>query len=217
MDDDKQLLVTFAPGHSVVTKAIGHGTINGASGKSVLLPGESIHLSQSPASGWKFGGWLINGVHQAGLTVSLQPTTDVLIEGVFVPDWAIWRERAFQGAPAGTDRSWTGDPDGDGLSNWQELLLSSNPTISERLERLVEKKSDRMRLVISRPQGPPASPWVRPEFSENLAEWAGTDALRLTERVLSSRDGMETVEISMPFDGTSGFFRLRMAAPPQAP
>jgi hypothetical protein len=218
MEEDKQLLVTFTPGHRVVTKVIGLGSIGGASGTRVLLPGESVQLSQNPASGWKFDGWLIDGVPQAGETVSLQPTGDALIEAVFVPDWSALRGRAFQGASAGTDRSWSGDPDGDGLTNWQELLLSSDPTISGSLERLVEKKSDQMRLVFSRPQGPSGIPWIRPEFSENLADWGIADALRLTERVLSARDGMETVEITLPIRaGASGFFRLRMAAPPTSP
>jgi hypothetical protein len=218
MDENKQLLVAFTPGHSVSTKAIGHGTIHGAPGRSVLLPGESVHLSQRAASGWKFGGWLINGILQDALALSLQPTADALIEGVFVPDWEVWRQRAFQGVPAEIDRSWSGDPDGDGLSNWQELLLSSNPMVSASLEGSVQKMSDQLRLVFSRPQGPAENPWVRPEFSENLAGWQSADAVRLTERVLSVRDGVETVEVSLPLRaGTSGFFRLRMAAAPESP
>ena len=215
MKADKQLTVTFTPGNRIAVSTIGHGTINGAPPVSVFLPGETVQLSQSPAAGWTFQGWFINGVPQTAALLSYQPAADTLIEGVFVPDYSARRDQSFLGTAPDIDRSWTADPDGDGLSNWQEILLSTDPLQARGLEQQVERTSAQLRLVFSRPQGRLDSPWITPEFSENLVNWESPDSTRMTERLLSRDNGIETIEVTLPFHtGQRGFFHLKMADSP---
>jgi len=218
MESDKQLAVTFTPGHRVVVKTVGNGTIRGAQNLSMLLPNESVHLTQTPVSGWTFDRWIVDGLAQPGGSLSLQPLADTVIEGVFTPDFTALRNQAFINAPPGTDRGWNADSDGDGLTNWQEVLLSTNPLVAQSLAQRVERRSDALRFVFSRPQGPTATPWIMPEFSESLSTWAASDSLRMTERILGVENGTETIEVTLPIQsGSHGFFHLRMEGAPASP
>lgn len=215
MNEDKQLSVSFDQGNRVIIRKSGHGTIAGAPTDGVLLPGESVNLSQVPGPGWKGGGWVVDGIPRQGATLSLEPESDVLIEGLFIPDFTAWRTKAFSGAAPGIDRSWDADPDGDGLNNWQEVLLSSNPVVAGGINQMLEKSTDQLRLIFTRPQGRHDAPWIMPESSEDLLEWKMADSLRMTERILSQQDGMETVEVTLPIrNGTRRFLHLRMAPRP---
>lgn len=218
MNADKQLSLTFTSGHRAIVKTIGHGNISGAPPVSVLLPGESIHLSQTPEQGWKADGWVVDGIPQHGAILSVQPASDTVIEGVFIPDCEILRSRAFVNAPPGTNSSWDADPDGDGLNNWQEILLSSNPVIAKSIGQQVERKPDQLRFVFTRPQGPDNAPWIKAEFSENLSTWDAADSQRLVERILENQNGIETVEVTVPIrTGCNGFMRLQMKGSPPIP
>lgn len=215
MDSDKQLAVTFTAGHKVTVRPIGNGSVNGAPSVAVTLPGQAVALTQTAANGWRFHGWRVNGESRTGATLGLTPTGDTAIEAVFVPDFETWRSQAFAGASAGTDRSWVGDPDGDGLTTWQEALLSTPPLISSPLNQRVTRTEAGIRLVFTRPQGPVGYPWVRAESSDDLSVWLGPESSLHTERLLSTVDGMETIEVTIPFAaGRSGYLRLRTEAGP---
>jgi len=218
MNADKQLSLTFTPGHRAIVKTIGHGRISGAPSVSVMLPGESIHLSQIPEQGWKAAGWVVDGIPQHEAILSVQPASDTVIEGIFVPDFEILRSRAFVNAPPGANTSWDADPDGDGLNNWQEILLSSNPVIAKSIGQQVERKPDQIRLVFTRPQSQDNAPWIKAEFSENLSTWDAADSQRLVERILENKNGIETVEVTVPIHtGSNGFMRLQMKGSPPIP
>lgn len=215
MDSDKSLSITFVQGYRLNVRTVGKGNISGAPGVRTLPPGSHLALNQTAGDGWAFDCWMVNGIEIRSPSLSHQPSADTLIEGVFVPDFEARRTAAFSGKPTQTSRRWNDDPDGDGLSTWQELLLNTNPTLRQTLEERIEMNNRRMRLVFTRPQGSVSSPWVKAEFSDKLSGWESADGLRLSERVLSQQDGMETVEILLPFSaGKSGFFRLKMREAP---
>lgn len=104
---------------------------------------------------------------------------------------------------------------GDGLSNWQETLLGSDPTVRKTLQEQTKSNGQEIHLTYARPQGSITSPWVCAEFSDGLAAWGSPDGSRMSERILSTRDGVETVEMTLLFSGGStGFFRLKMKDAP---
>ncbi len=215
MNQNQNLAVTFIPGIRVIIRTIGQGSVRGGQSMSVLQSGEVVQLLQTPASGWVADGWSVNGVRRHGSSLQYQPTGDSLIESHFIPDFSSRRDTAFLAAPSGTDRSWSADPDSDGLTNWQEVLLSLNPLIYSPLDNQIEHKPDHLRLVFTRPQASTGNSWITSEFSEDFKEWKPADSIHLTERILNVKEGMETVEIILPcrpFE--SGFFRLKMPTEP---
>ena len=215
MDSDKQLAVTFTAGHKVTVRPVGNGSVQGAPSVSVVPPGQSVALTQSAAPGWRFHGWTVNGEARTGTALGLAPAGDTAVEAVFIPDFEAWRDQAFAGAAAGIDRSWSADPDGDGLTTWQEALLSSSPMVYSPLNRRVIRTATGLRLVFTRPQGPVGHPWVRAESSDDLSVWSGTESSLHAERLLSTEDGMETIEVTVPFAaGRCGYLRLRTEAGP---
>lgn len=215
MDSDKQLDVLFTTGHQVVIKAVGKGTVKGLGTRTVVTGDQPVSLTQTAGSGWLFDGWRVNGVRHSGATLSFVPQADSLVEGVFVPDFSARHASAFAGAPSGANTSWSGDADGDGISNWHEVLLSSNPLERSEIGSGLEKHADHLRLVYTRPAGPAGQPWVAAEFSEKLTGWSQADSNQWSERILQTVDGIETVEVVLPFRaGTTGFFRLSSPLPP---
>lgn len=187
----------------------------GAPGSNVLLSGEPLNLSQAPGDGWLFDCWMVNGAPVRTTTLSSQPSGDTAVEAVFIPDFAGKRAAAFSGKPESLSHSWNDDPDGDGLNTWQEILLGADPTVRQNLEGDIKKTASGLRVVFSRPQGSVNEPWITPQFSDGLSGWDRPDGRKMTERVLSVRDGIETVEITLPFaSGTNGFFRLKMRESP---
>lgn len=210
MDADKEFDVLFSAGHQITVRSIGHGSVQQANARKTILDGEIVEFSQTAGPGWTFSGWRINGANVATASLAFSPTTDTLVEAVFIPDFSSLLDQAFDGAPEGTDRSWSADPDNDGLTNWQEILLSMDPLIHSPLSSRLEKHTDRLRFIFTRPAGLSSDPWVEAEFSDSLSHWQLADASRWSQRILETRDGIETVELTLPCkDHDSGFLRLK--------
>ena len=83
------------------------------------------------------------------------------------------------------------------------------------LDQQIERRTDGLRFVFTRPQGSSIQPWVQPQFSDKLDTWEAPDSIRMTERILSVKDGVETIEVTLPIlPASKGFMRLKMEEPP---
>ena len=212
MTEDVDLSVMFMPGWRTSVKAVGGGTISGGNDLMVLADQQAISLRGVPMEGWAFSHWQVNGVTHHESDYSHQATSDSTIIGIFVPDLEFLKNEAFQGSDASLDRSWSGDPDRDGVDTFLEVLLRSSPVESDSAVA-VEAMSDSLRLRFRRPQSMD-EPYLKPEFSTDLVHWAELPE-SATSRVVSIRDGFETVEVIVPFPISSqGYLRLASPSPP---
>ncbi len=115
-----------------------------------------------------------------------------------------------------SDRTTTGDPDGDGISNLLEYVLQGNPAISSAAI-LPAASADGTNLVFqfTRAAGSPADTTQIFETSENLVDWTPL-ALTGPGAILGNvrNDGGQSVTITVPRDGRRRVFgRLAVGRP----
>ena len=105
---------------------------------------------------------------QAGFIIAT--SLDTVGDGI--PDW--WRAQFFGGTGAGTNSQSCAacDPDGDGMSNWQEYLADTNPTNNASYLALVGLLPQTNGIVISWIGGTGATQVV--EYSYDLPASGGT-------------------------------------------
>ena len=131
------------------------------------------------------------------------------------PDFAQW----IHGLEIG---GFNSDPDGDGLSNYQEYALATDPLVSDRsaifsLQReethFVFRYSHRWNITDA---------VIIPETSENLREWTVIPSDQLSTKVspTGGSSGAETsvrIALTGPDQTQAQFFRLRIKTPELLP
>ena len=100
------------------------------------------------------------------------------------------------------------DPDGDGFTNWMEYLHGSHPMENNsRGAAPVTIEDGFLRCVYTRNLGAAGGASLTCRAGRELADWNSQD---LQQRILSTVDGMETVEARLPVAGEGkGFIRFR--------
>lgn len=125
----------------------------------------------------------------------------------------------FTGAPvaariiAGTGTS--GDPDHDGISNWHEEILGTDPDLPSGPGYRTRRENGGLLVSFERPADPLLHPV--PEFSTTLSDWSTRFPEGTNERIRALESGREEVEITIPFTTGSGFIRLRLPDLPTGP
>jgi hypothetical protein len=142
--------------------------------------------------------------------------------GVLRTSPAFQTEIASMGLPIGADLSAGGDANGDGVSNLAAHFFglsvgAANPPETTRVSPILLTGNNHEETTISipLPENPPAYLRMAIETSDDLADWqeiAWVDASGLhtsAEVVSATQETSARVELTLPAEGSSGFFRLR--------
>jgi len=132
----------------------------------------------------------------------------------FVWPVASWKSSHFNATQL-ADANVSGDnkdPDQDGVENWKEYLHGSNPMDrNAKGVSPVEIEEGFLRCVYTRNLGAAVGGSVTCQASRNLSNW---NAPGLQERVLTTINGIQTIEARLPVAGnSSGFLRFLYTAP----
>jgi subtilisin family serine protease len=191
----------------------GAGAISGLSDGGSYPVGQTAAITAAPAPGWVFSRW-------SGDSTTTQPTASILMDSSktvtahFVWPEASWKSSHFNAAQL-ADANISGDnkdPDQDGIENWKEYLHGSNPMDrNAKGVSPVEIESGFLRCIYTRNLGAAVGGSVTCQASRNLSNW---NAPGLQERVLSTINGIQTIEARLPVAGnSSGFLRFLYTAP----
>lgn len=206
------------PGRQLLVTQTGSGTVTRNDTRTLLPRGIQIELAATPAAGGSFGRWNANGSSHMSPEYSFTLLEDTTVEAIFTGgSLESLRTAAFAGAPAGTDTSWGGDADKDGVINWHEILLGSNPLSPGASGLVPVRQGSSLKLTYRRLQGATAASAVVPEFSNDIVAWSEDAPFTVTEEVTGASDGYEMVELTIPLVGgpPAGFVRLRLPPLPQ--
>ena len=144
------------------------------------------------------------GIHAVQL-VSRDPDLD---------EYELWAATSFAGAPAGTDTSRTGNPDGDDYSNLEEFLFVLDPLVQD--SPILSCTQDGSEFAITYNRRSIDGTSVRATWSDTLqpGSWRNSDEVLngevLTESVLSNNNDIETLSATIPMSGTKRFIRLEL-------
>jgi hypothetical protein len=208
MNGDKTIEAEFSPRVGLQVFVVGSGQVMGQGELGLYQVGSTASLTAEPADGWVFAGW-------SGAATGAAPQESVLMDGAksvtarFERPRAQWRQLHFSTAQL-QDPSISADdadPDGDGVENWKEYLMASNPM--DRQSRGRDRpvlEGGFLSLIYTRLAAPEAGMGMECRASRDLGTW---DAPDLQQRVLRSEDGVETVEARIPYSAdTPGFLRF---------
>ncbi|BDS05193.1 hypothetical protein NT6N_02330 [Oceaniferula spumae] len=213
MNGDKSVQATFSSRASLQVHVRGAGSVSGLADLGSYGLNETASLTAVPADGWIFAGWS-GAVTGSSATANVVMDSPKAVTAVFTLPVANWKSEHFTEAEL-LDELISGDdadPDQDGLKNWQEYLHMSDPRDSTSKGVLSMKvEGDYLFAIFTRNSGAQGGLSLGCQGSRDLADW---DAPDIEERVLSTRDGVETVEARIPV-GTvgSGFIRLKYDRP----
>ena len=129
--------------------------------------------------------------------------------GSGVTSFAAFQSRYF---PAGgTPAAATSDPDGDGLNNFAEYAMGTDPRWSGVIEAapLVLVSTNPLRLKAQRRTGLANAAWVL-ESATSLQTWQATE---ITPQVVSLTNDLETLEWQCPATAAPVFYRLKIVTP----
>jgi hypothetical protein len=212
LDSDKTVVANFNAACKLTASTCGGGTVNLDASNGLYQSGTSATLHAEPLSGWTFLGWS-GDMSSTAPDASLMMNADKAVTARFTMTLEEWNSRSFTVAErpnpdiAGHDT----DPDADGIPNWREWLLGSDPKDAAStghapplLERGIYTFS------YTRMEAMPTGHAVRGVASANLRDWS----LPLTERVIARTDGIETIEASFDSSGQpKAFFSITTEQP----
>jgi subtilisin family serine protease len=208
MDGNKTLAANFSNRATLQVFVRGAGAVNGLVDLGSYEVGQTASLTAAPAEGWQFSHWSgdtssTQAVHSLIMT---QPKT---ITAHFILPVATWKSQHFSVAQL-ADAAVSGDnqdPDGDGLKNWQEYLHASQPlnALSRGVTPLTIE-AGMMRCLYTRNLGAVNGGTVFSQASRDLTQWNAPD---LQERIISTVDGIETIEVRFPTTAPRGFLRMQ--------
>ena len=209
MDGDKSVQANFATRTNLQLFVRGMGEVTGFADLGSYASNTTADLTAVPAAGWSFSHW-------SGASADATVATSVLMDSSktltahFVFSLADWKASVFDAAQL-ADLSVSGDnadPDGDGVENWQEHLHGSRPldaTSSGAVSLTID--GEFLRCVYTRLSSPASGTPVQCQAGRAMNDW---DSTELEERVISSDNGIETIEARLPHGETPrGFIRFR--------
>lgn len=209
----------YTPKYELALQTVGNGNVERASEPSAGS-GEIIELTAIADAGNVFAGWSgdIEG-NTNPLTLTL--LTDMELTAHFKAFSPIWRERHFTEAERGSGfaEAWA-DPDGDGITNFEEYLFGLNPKTADRnalphegtlVDEAVQKKY--FTFTYRRTIGVSSLEYIV-ETSTDLGTWTPNPPnFEEAGAPVNNGDGTETVTLKMmePIDEASfNFIRLRV-------
>ena len=203
MDSDKQIAANFTSNASLDVSVSGSGTVSGQAPNGLYDVGSNANLRAVPNTGWVFVGW-------SGAVTNSDPETSILMDGsktlnakfeISIENWT-----ALHFAALAADVSVSGeavDADQDGQSNWHEYLHGSDPLDANSTGReSVSVTADFVSMIFLRNSGAQGGAIV-PRGSIDLSDWT---AYPVQERILSTNNGVDTVEIRLPREGKARAF-----------
>lgn len=214
MDGNKSVQANFSSRASLQVLVRGAGEVTGLADLGSYAVNDTALLTAVAVDGWAFSGW--SGAATGNTTTAnITMGANKVLTATFVKPKATWKSEHFTTADYTeaelNDPLITGDdadPDGDGLKNWQEYLHLSDPRDKDS-RGVVDLKVDGgfLYAIFTRNSGVEDGHSLACEGSRDMSDW---DAPDIQERVLSTTDGVETVEARIPADGNQkGFLRLK--------
>ena len=209
MDGNKSLEAHFSSRASLQVLTRGGGSVSGLADLGSYAVGDVASLTAVPAEGWQFAGWS-GAATGATPLASITMDTPKAVTAKFVQTLSNWKSQRFDVAER-SDPAVSGDnadPDRDGLKNWQEYLHGSNP--KDKRSRGVESlkvEGGWLYVVFTRNPGVAGDYGLDCQATRDMSDWNAPD---LQERILSTSNGIETIEARIPVSGGSkGFLRLK--------
>ncbi|WP_435894502.1 S8 family serine peptidase [Oceaniferula spumae] len=209
MDGNKSVQANFNSRASLQVHVRGAGSVSGLADLGSYALDETASLTATPADGWEFSGWS-GSATGTNATANILMDSPKVVTAVFTLPKDNWKSEHFTEAEL-LDELISGDdadPDQDGLKNWQEYLHMSDPRdgTSKGIVSL-KVEGDYLFAIFTRNAGAEGGLTLGCQGSRDLTDW---DAPDIQERVLSIRDGVETVEARIPVaGGNTGFLRLK--------
>jgi hypothetical protein len=211
MDGNKTLAANFSNRATLQVFVRGAGSVGGVADQGSYALGASASLTAAPASGWEFSHWS-GDVSSTQVATSVVMNEPKVITAHFTLPVATWKSRHFSSAQL-ADAAVSGDnqdPDGDGLKNWQEYLHSSHPLDARsRGMSPVTMEGGMLRCLYTRNLGAVNGGTVLSQASRDLTQW---NAPGLQERIISTVEGVETIEVRFPSTAPRGFLRMQYHA-----
>ncbi|MFC7335858.1 S8 family serine peptidase [Haloferula chungangensis] len=210
MDGDKTVQAFFSTRVSLQVLVRGGGEVTGLADLGSYGVGESASVTASPAAGWHFSHW-------SGAADGVMPSAQVTMDSSkrltahFVLPMDSWKSLHFDEAElpdllvSGDDA----DPDNDGLANWKEYLHGSDPQSAQSRGIIRQGMGGGYYSIIyTRNAGLSGEYSIVCEATRgSFSEWTAPD---FEERILSSVNGVETVEAQLPvLPNSKGFLRFR--------
>lgn len=213
MDGDKTVQANFSSRASLQVHVRGAGSVDGLADLGSYAVNDTAALTAVPTADWEFSGWS-GAASGSSVTANILMDAPKVVTANFVLPVANWKSSHFTEAEL-QDTLISGDdadPDGDGLKNWQEYLHLSDPRdAASRGIVSLKLEGDYLYAIFTRNAGAVSGLGLGCQGSRDLADW---DAPDLQERLLNTRDGVETVEARLPVaGGTKGFLRLKYDRP----
>lgn len=213
MDGHKSVAANFSNRAFLQVFMQGAGSVSGLAELGSYPVGTTAQLTAVPAPGWVFSRWSgASDATTAATSIVMNEADSVTAH--FVLPLATWKGQKFTAGEL-ADPAVSGDdadPDNDGVTNWREYLHGSHPKqAGSKGVSPVTLENGFMRVVYTRNLGAEGGATLVCEAARSLAAWNAPD---LRERILSTVDGIESVEALLPLTGhETGFLRFRYDPP----
>lgn len=209
MNGNKSVMATFAAQASLQVLVRGNGQISGLADLGSYPLNATASLTAVPEPGWVFVGWS-GAASGSNANANILMNAPKTVSANFILPLSAWKQTRFSASEVlnplvSGDEA---DPDHDGVPNWQEYLFASDPkaassngTLQTRLE------PGYLSIIFTRVSGAETGFVLQSQGSRTLTGWDTPD---FQERILSTDEGIETVEARLPTTGHQrGFIRMR--------
>jgi hypothetical protein len=213
MDGDKSVQANFSNRATLQVFVNGMGEVSGLPDFGSYPVGNTAQITAVPAPGWEFSHWSgASSVETPAATIPMNASKAATAN--FVLPMNSWKSSRFNAGQL-ADNAISGDgmdPDKDGVPNWREYLHGSHPMDGNSTGATAITIEDGfLRCVYTRNVGAADGGALTCQAGRGLADWTSPD---LQERILSTVDGIETVEARIPVAGQGmGFIRFRYDPP----
>ena len=209
MDGNKNLQANFSDRANLQVIVRGLGNVTGLADLGSYAVNQTAQVAAAPALGWAFSHWS-GAIDNPGTTVTILMDQPKAVTAHFVQTSSAWKASCFSTSEL-LDTAVSGnnaDPDGDGVLNWQEYLHGSNPKAKGSTGIVsIGVDNEFLRCVYTRHTGASNGAAINCQAGRRMNDW---DSPELEERIISTADGVETIEARLPRAGHArGFMRFR--------